>query len=88
MPTRTLPTRDVTLADGHRLYDQHDESRQHAEAGTQASVYRTKRGPDGALHLLITVNDEPTHGARDHPSTSRTAIPRGQHAGAGPVLTS
>ena len=88
MPTRTLPTRDVTLADGHRLYDQHDESRQHAEAGTQASVYRTKRGPDGALHLLITVNDEPTHGARDHPSTSRTAIPRGQHAGAGQVLTS
>ena len=88
MPTRTVPTRDVTLADGHRLYDQHDESRHHAEAGTQASVYRTKCGPDGALHLLITVNDEPTHGARDHPSTSRTAIPRGQHAGAGPVLTS
>ncbi len=88
MPTRTLPTRDVTLADGHRLYDQHDESRQHAEAGTQASVYRTKRGPDGALHLLITVDDEPAHGARDHPTTSRTAIPRGQHAGAGPVLTS
>jgi len=40
------------------------------------------------LHLLITVDDEPAHGARDHPSTSRTAIPRGQHAGAGPVLTS
>ncbi len=88
MPTRTLPTRDVTLADGRRLYDQHDESRHHAETGTQASIYRTKRGPDGALHLLITVDDEPAHGAHDHRTTSRTAIPRGQHAGAGQVLTS
>ncbi len=82
MPTRTLPTRDVTLADGHSLYDQHDESRQHAEAGTQASVYRTKRGPDGALHLHITVDDEPAHGARP-PHHLSDSYPTGTARGGG-----
>ncbi len=59
MPTRTLPTRDVTLADGRRLYYQQGESGQHAAADKPASVYMTKRGPDGALRILVTVDDEP-----------------------------
>jgi len=73
MTTRTLPTRDVTLADGRRLYYQQGESRQHAETGTQASVYMTKRGPDGALHILITVDDEPERGEHYHLSGSYPA---------------
>jgi len=78
MPTRTLPTRDVTLADGRRLYYQQGESRQHAEAGTQVSVYMTKRGPDGALRILITVDDAPDYGEHYHLSSSypeRTPTP-------------
>ncbi len=78
MPTRTLPTRDVTLADGRRLYYQQGESRQHAETGTQASVYMSKRGPDGALRILITVDDEPERGEHYHLSGSypeRTPTP-------------
>jgi len=73
MPMRTLPTRDVTLADGRRLYYQHDESRRHVEVGRQASVYLTKRGPDGALRLLITVDDEPAYGEHYHLSGSYPA---------------
>ena len=78
MPTRTLPTRDVTLADGHRLYYQQGESRQHAAHGKHASVYMTKRGPDGALRILITVDDEPDYGEHNHLSGSypeRTPTP-------------
>jgi len=59
MPTRTLPTRDMTLADRRCLYYQQGESRQHANQGQHASVYMTKRGSDGALRILITVDDEP-----------------------------
>ena len=66
MPTRTLPTRDVTLADGRRLYYQQEESRRCAEAGKHASVYMTKRGPHGALRILITVDDEPERGEHYH----------------------
>jgi len=73
MPTRTLPTRDVTLADGRRLYYQQGESRQHAAAGKQTSVYMSKRGPDGALHILITVDDEPARGEHYHLSGSYPA---------------
>jgi len=83
-----LPTRDVTLADGRRLYYQQEESRRHAQAGKQASVYMTRRGPDGTLHILIALDDEPTHGAHDHLTTAWTAIRRRQHAGTEPVLTS
>jgi len=78
MPTRTLPTRDVTLADGRRLYYQQGESRQHAAQGHHASVYMTKRGPDGALRILITVDDEPDYGEHYHLSGSypeRTPTP-------------
>ena len=78
MTTRTVPTRDVTLADGRCLYYQHDESRRHAEAGTHASVYLTKRGPDGALRILITVDDAPDYGEHYHLSGSypeRTPTP-------------
>jgi len=78
MPTRTLPTRDVTLADGRRLYYQQGESRQHAAHGKHASVYMTKRGPDGALRILITVDDEPDYGEHYHLSGSypeRTPTP-------------
>ena len=70
MPMRTLPTRDVTLADGRRLYYQQGESRQYADRGKQASVYMTKRGPAGALRLLLTVDDEPGHGEHYHLSGS------------------
>ena len=70
MPTRTLPTRDVTLADGRRLYYQQGQSRQHTEHGTPASVYMTKRGPNGALRILITVDNEPAHGEHYHLSGS------------------
>ncbi len=70
MPTRTLPTRDVTLADGRRLYYQQGESRQYAASGKQASVYMTKRGPDGALRILVTVDDEPERGEHYHLSAS------------------
>jgi len=73
MTTRTVPTRDVTLADGRRLYYQQGESRQHAEAGKQASVYMTKRGPDGALRILVTVDDEPARGEHYHLSGSYPA---------------
>ena len=78
MPTRTLPTRDVTLVDGRRLYYQQGESRQHANQGQHASVYMTKRGPDGALRILITVDDEPARGEHYHLSGSypeRTPTP-------------
>ncbi len=78
MLMRTLPTRDVTLADGRRLYYQHAESRRHAEAGVAASVYMSKRGPDGALRILITVDDEPDYGEHYHLSGSypeRTPTP-------------
>ncbi len=78
MPTRTLPTRDVTLADGRRLYYQQGESRQYAASGKHASVYMTKRGPDGALRILITVDDEPDYGEHYHLSGSypeRTPTP-------------
>jgi len=67
---RTLPTRDVTLADGRRLYYQQGESRQHAAHGKQASVYLTKRGPDGALRILVTVDDDPSYGEHYHLSGS------------------
>ncbi len=70
MPTRTLPTRDVTLADGRRLYYQQGESRHYADQGQHASVYMTKRGPGGALRILITVDDEPERGEHDHLSGS------------------
>jgi len=70
MPTRTLPTRDVTLADGRRLYHQQGESRQYAASGKHASVYMTKRGPDGALRILITVDDEPERDEHYHLSAS------------------
>jgi hypothetical protein len=78
MPTRTLPTRDVTLADGRRLYYQQEESRRCAEAGKATAVYMTKRGPDGALRILITVDDEPERGEHYHLSGSypeRTPTP-------------
>jgi hypothetical protein len=78
MPTRTLPTRDVTLADGRRLYYQQEESRRCAEAGKATAVYLTKRGPDGALRILITVDDEPERGEHYHLSGSypeRTPTP-------------
>jgi len=78
MPMRTLPTRDVTLTDGRRLYYQQRESRQHADQGQQASVYMTKRGPAGALRLLLTVDDEPERGEHYHLSGSypeRTPTP-------------
>ncbi len=70
MPMRTLPTCDVTLADGRRLYYQHEKSRQYADQGKQASVYMTKRGPDGALRILLTVDDEPERGEHYHLSGS------------------
>ncbi len=70
MPTRTLPTRDVTLADGRRLYYQQGESRQYAASGKHASVYMTKRGPDGALRILVTVDEEPERGEHYHLSAS------------------
>jgi len=78
MPTRTLPTHDVTLADGRRLYYQQGESRQYAASGKHASVYMTKRGPDGALRILVTVDDEPERGEHYHLSGSypvRTPTP-------------
>jgi len=73
MPTRTLPTRDVTLADGLRLYYQQEENRRCAEAGKATAVYMTKRGPDGALRILITVDDEPERGEHYHLSGSYPA---------------
>ncbi len=59
MPTRTLPTRDVTLADGRRLYYHAEESRRLAERGTATSVHTTKRGPNGVLRVVVTVDDDP-----------------------------
>ena len=73
MPTRTLPTRDVTLADGRRLYYQQEESRRCAEAGKATAVYMTKRGPDGALHILITWTTSPSAAST---TTSPAATPR------------
>lgn len=70
MITRTLPTRDVTLSDGRRLYYQQDLSRQHAALGTSASVYQTKRGPAGALRVLLTIDDLPERGEHYHLSAS------------------
>jgi len=59
MPTRTLPTRDVTLADGRRLYYHAEESRRLAERGKATSVHTTKRGPNGVLRVVVTVDDDP-----------------------------
>ena len=59
MPTRTLPTRDVMLADGRRLYYHAEESRRLTERGKATSVHTTKRGPNGVLRVIVTIDDEP-----------------------------
>jgi len=70
MPTRTLPTRDVTLADGRRLYYNADESRRTMSSGQAGSVYLTKRGPAGVLRVLVTIDQEPERGEHYHLSAS------------------
>ena len=54
-----MPTRDVTLADGRRLYYHAEESRRLAERGKATSVHTTKRGPNGVLRVVVTVDDDP-----------------------------
>jgi len=71
MPTRTLPARDVTLADGRRLYYKAEESAHiAADGGRPSSLHTTKRGPNGVLRVIITVDDDPDLGEHYHLSTS------------------
>jgi len=68
MTTRTLPTRDVTLTDGRRLYYQQDYTRAGAAANQPHSFYKTKRA--GGLIVLITIDTLPERGEHYHVSVS------------------
>lgn len=68
MPQRTLPTRDLTMPGGARLYYKGDLS-QRLGVSAHGSLYESTRAA-GNLHVVLTIDETPKRGEHYHLSIS------------------